>query len=256
MPGSNAPARRLPSSVEDTRIGPEEEDGARSEVALEASILQCVLYGVGTPYVYEVFESLRRLRWSVAALVANVPPEAAPRPGDLGEVVAAEELSADLLSIPVFIPLLTPGHRKQLLQESREIGLTDVATVVDPTATVASTSSIGEGTHVNAGAVVGAVSKIGRCCIVNRSASVGHHVTMEDFVSLGPGCVLCGSTTVGAGAFVGAGAVVNPKISVGPNSIVGAGAVVVRDVPPHCVVVGNPARVIREGIPGYNDVSA
>lgn len=226
--------------------------------------MRCVLYGVGTPYVYEVFESLRRLEWDLVALVANVPEGVAPRPHDLGPVVGWNELTADeltanafghLLEHPVLFPLVTPGHRKKLLEESRQVGFQRLATVVDPTAVVASSASIGAGTHVNAAAVVGAVCTIGRCCNINRSASVGHHVVLEDFVSLGPGCVLCGSTRIGAGAFIGAGAVLLPKITVGENSIVGAGAVVSHDVPSRSVVLGNPARVVREGIAGYNDVS-
>jgi len=37
-----------------------------------------------------------------------------------------------------------------------------------------------------------------------------------------------------------------PAVEVGEEAYVGAGAVVVRDVPPKAVVVGNPARQIRE----------
>jgi acetyltransferase-like isoleucine patch superfamily enzyme len=45
---------------------------------------------------------------------------------------------------------------------------------------------------------------------------------------------------------VGAGAVLLPGIEIGEEAFVGAGAVVLRDVPPRTVVVGNPARAIRE----------
>jgi acetyltransferase-like isoleucine patch superfamily enzyme len=48
------------------------------------------------------------------------------------------------------------------------------------------------------------------------------------------------------GAKVGANATLLPGVVVGENALVGAGAVVVRDVPPGAVVVGNPARVIRD----------
>ena len=40
-------------------------------------------------------------------------------------------------------------------------------------------------------------------------------------------------------------AIIMPGVRIGKNSIVGAGAVVTRDVPPNCVVMGNPARVVR-----------
>jgi acetyltransferase-like isoleucine patch superfamily enzyme len=43
-------------------------------------------------------------------------------------------------------------------------------------------------------------------------------------------------------------------VRIGANSIVGAGAVVVRDVPPHTIVAGNPATIRRKDIAGYGDV--
>lgn len=46
--------------------------------------------------------------------------------------------------------------------------------------------------------------------------------------------------------WLGGGVIVLPGVSIGENSVVGAGAVVTRDVPAGVVVVGNPARVVRE----------
>ena len=52
-------------------------------------------------------------------------------------------------------------------------------------------------------------------------------------------------TVVGERARIGGGAVLLPGIIIGHHAIVGAGAVVTKDVPPYCIVVGNPARVLR-----------
>jgi acetyltransferase-like isoleucine patch superfamily enzyme len=52
--------------------------------------------------------------------------------------------------------------------------------------------------------------------------------------------------TIRRGARVGAGAVLCPGVEIGAEAFVGAGAVVVRNVPPGVVVVGNPARVLRD----------
>lgn len=45
--------------------------------------------------------------------------------------------------------------------------------------------------------------------------------------------------------WLGAGCVVMPGVTIGKFSIVGAGAVVTKDVPPHSIVAGIPARVIK-----------
>ena len=48
------------------------------------------------------------------------------------------------------------------------------------------------------------------------------------------------------GAWIGARAVIMKGVTVGEGAVVGTGSVVMRDVPPYTVVLGNPARVIRE----------
>ena len=47
------------------------------------------------------------------------------------------------------------------------------------------------------------------------------------------------------GAWLGAGAIILDGVRVGEGSVVGAGAIVTRDVPPHTIVVGVPARVVK-----------
>ncbi|MEA2159501.1 MAG: hypothetical protein QOD66_1881 [Solirubrobacteraceae bacterium] len=51
--------------------------------------------------------------------------------------------------------------------------------------------------------------------------------------------------SIGDGAFLGINCAILPGVTIGEGAYVGANAVVAEDVPPHSVVVGNPARVIR-----------
>lgn len=55
-------------------------------------------------------------------------------------------------------------------------------------------------------------------------------------------------TYIGKNCVIGVRSIILPGIRIGDSSIVGAGGVVSKDVPPHCIVAGNPAKIIREGI--------
>jgi acetyltransferase-like isoleucine patch superfamily enzyme len=53
--------------------------------------------------------------------------------------------------------------------------------------------------------------------------------------------------TIEDGVWIGARAIILPGVRIGTGAAVGAGSVVIADVPPHAVVAGNPAQLIRAG---------
>lgn len=53
---------------------------------------------------------------------------------------------------------------------------------------------------------------------------------------------------VGKNCFIGAHSILMPGVRIGEQSVVAAGSVVTKDVPPNCIVAGNPAKIIRTGI--------
>lgn len=55
-------------------------------------------------------------------------------------------------------------------------------------------------------------------------------------------------TWIGKHCFIGARSIILPGVRIGDESIVGSGSIVTKDVPPKCVVAGNPARIIRRDI--------
>lgn len=55
-------------------------------------------------------------------------------------------------------------------------------------------------------------------------------------------------TYIGKRCFIGANAIIMCGVRIGDQVVVGSGAVVTKDVASNCIVVGNPARVIKENI--------
>ena len=107
-------------------------------------------------------------------------------------------------------------------------------------------TTVGAGTRIQADAYVTAYSTleedvfIAPCVVTTNDNFMGRTEKRKKLLR-GP--------TIRRGARVGGGAVLCPGVEVGEEAFVGAGAVVVRDVPPRVVVVGNPARVLRD-VPG------
>ena len=133
--------------------------------------------------------------------------------------------------------------------------------IVGDQACVRERCEIGDDVVVGRGSLVENDTTIGKLTKIQANAYITAYSTLEDEVFIAP-CVtttndnFMGRTerrhelrrgpTIRRGARVGGAAVLCPAVEIGEEAYVGAGAVVNPDVPPRAVVVGNPARQIRE----------
>jgi sugar O-acyltransferase (sialic acid O-acetyltransferase NeuD family) len=216
-------------------------------------MVSIVLFGSTTMMIVEVEESCARLGLHILAIVRNV--EGRDYPLARERIIRAEDVTAEIAACPFIVPIFTPGHRMAASREAMARGFSTPMTVTDPTSAVARSTTLGAGTYINAGVCIGGASRIGAFAFINRSASIGHHAAIDDFVSVGPGATIAGAVRIGRGTVIGAGAVVLPDLTIGSNAVVAAGAVVREAVDDHCLVAGNPARVIKEQYAGYRDLS-
>lgn len=96
---------------------------------------------------------------------------------------------------------------------------------------------------------------------INHSISINSaaEVEIDDDVQIGPqvtiltvnhdltnkGIIKCAPVHIKRGTWIGARSIILPGVTIGENSVVGAGSVVTKDVPDNTLVVGNPAKAIK-----------
>jgi acetyltransferase-like isoleucine patch superfamily enzyme len=121
--------------------------------------------------------------------------------------------------------------------------------------------TVGDDVVIGRGSLVENDTTIGARTKIQADAYITAYSTLEENVFIAP-CVvttndnfmgrterrheLIKGPTIRRGARVGGGAIICPGVEIGEEAFVGAGAVVTKDVPPKKVVVGSPARVLRD----------
>lgn len=154
---------------------------------------------------------------------------------------------------------------------------------IHPTADVSPNAILGDGTSVWNQAQIRENAKLGRNCVVGKNTyidfdvqigdnckiqnncSIYHGASLGDGVFVGPHCIITNDrfpravnpdgslksasdwviskTRVEEGAALGAGTILVCGVTVGKWAMTGSGSVVTKNVPPHALVAGNPARV-------------
>lgn len=218
----------------------------------------CDVYGAGG-HAQVVSDVLRAQGWSVRHVINDYPGN--QHPASRGVVPGIRLLGAAQYpqpDVPVVMAVGRNGERAELVRMLEGLVVPAVfEQAVHPSALIAPTSVLGEGSVVLHGAIVQPNARTGRHVLINTAASVDHDCVVGDYAHVSPHVTLCGHVQVGEGTHIGAGAVVIPSVRIGRWCRVGAGAVVVSDLPDHVTAVGNPARVLAdrsgEPTPGASD---
>ncbi len=125
---------------------------------------------------------------------------------------------------------------------------------VEPGSVIRDNVELAEKCVILMGAVINIGAKIGENTMIDMNAVVGARAEVGNNCHVGAGAVIAGvleppsktPVKIGNNVLIGANSVILEGIQIGDNAIIGAGSVVTKDVLPNTVVVGNPARYLKD----------
>jgi len=147
----------------------------------------------------------------------------------------------------MYTPLLSMPYSK-INAERLSLPPERFATLIHPSACISRHCQVGHGVAIMSLTQVRQGTKIGNHVTMLFGSSVGHDTTVGSYSYMSANAILGAAVTVQQGAYLGMSAIVRERATLGEWCLIGMGAVVLQDVPPGVVVVGNPARYLRERI--------
>lgn len=133
--------------------------------------------------------------------------------------------------------------REKIFQQLKQYGYS-FSSVIHPSAIIASSVQLGEGTQLMAGAIVQTSSVIDDNTIVNTGALVDHNCQIGAHVHIAPGTKISGAVQIGNSTHIGTGTTIIQGIAIGVGCLIGAGSVVVKNINSYTKAFGVPAKEV------------
>lgn len=140
-----------------------------------------------------------------------------------------------------------PSIRKLLFDKCKKNNF-NIATLIDPSAVISQTASIGEGSIITTHCTIASSSIIGINVAVNVKTIIGHDITINDHSVLSSMVNVGGNCIIGSSTYIGMGAMIKEGLIVGNDVILGMGSVLHNNLVDDVIALGNPARPMRKNI--------
>lgn len=186
--------------------------------------------------------------YKVEAFVENLDPSRCGETVDGLPIIWIDELQK-LASSHLAVCGIGTTERWRYAEQAEALGMR-FATLAHPSARISQNAELGDGTFVSAGAVISTKTITGKHVFINRGVMVGHHVRLDDYVSLQCGANVAGLAEIGSRTYIGMSAVILDRVKIGRGCIVAAGSVVTKDAPDRVQLMGIPARIVKTDIEG------
>ncbi len=161
------------------------------------------------------------------------------------EVVGDDSYVTDTTEdLDVVIAMGSMEARKRLYELYKTNPHVHFPNLIDPTAIIGETVTMGEGNVICAGAILTCDVTLGNQNLINFNCTIAHDNTMGDFNTLNPGAHISGSCTLGNLIEVGTGSQIVQGKKIGDETHIWAGSCVIKNTKGRCEVVGVPAKVV------------
>ncbi len=197
----------------------------------------------------EVLELARRIdknekRWDEMVFIIDGKPETESLNG--ARVLSYEAAKAEFGdSLEVSVGVGEPATRRKLFEKLESDGI-KLATLIDPVCVMPESTAVGRGSTIQYGCFFSPNITIGDYVYIQPQTNIGHDSVIKNGVILSATSNLGGNVTVGEYTYVGLVSAIKHGITIGDWCIVGMYSAVTKDVPDETVVVGAPARVLRD----------
>lgn len=136
--------------------------------------------------------------------------------------------------------------QKPALIAARQLERDRWLTVIHPTASVSRSARLGVGVVLLQQVTVASNAVIGDHVMVLPNSVISHDDVIGDHTIIAGGVCVSGGVRVEQNCYLGSNSSIIGNVTIGERSLIGIGSVVLCDVPPDTVMVGNPARRLRD----------
>lgn len=148
--------------------------------------------------------------------------------------------------LAVIIPFGDVSIKKKVFENLRQYTNIIYPTIIHNSCIQFGKNEIGQGNIISAGVTIACDVKIGSFNLLNRNCTIGHDVIIGSFNTINPMGVVSGNVNIGDSCLIGSNATVLQELTVSSGTVLGAGAVLTKSTNEAEVLVGIPAKSMKE----------
>lgn len=166
-------------------------------------------------------------------------------------VLGPLNMAKDFISSCYFVNGI--GSQKNFFMKDKILSTSKVPierfeTIIHPSAAVSDFSTLGKGVVILQNVTIASNVNIGNHVMILPNSIISHDDIIKDYTILAGGVCVSGGVTVEESCYLGTNCSIIENVTIGKHSLIDMGSVVINDVPQNSVMIGCPAKFLRNTI--------